>query len=376
MRRAILRNRDKITSATGAEFLFIFSLLSSWHLQANEEISFTTHFFAEPEQPGTLTANTDQQIPAMQMVIFNAEPEQIKPQPEYQADTSQAPTLVYYLDSSYQQDDVSWSVAGPNNFPDTLTEVNWKKIDLIGFQAGLSIPLPLNMLFKADGQYAWTVSGRNSQQFFLNNSKTQLFSNTDYDADHGSSWFGSVALGYAFNLGSPPTDTLAVQFTPLAGFSWREKNLSAQNGQQQLDNFEAVNRDGDNQQNSYRARWYGPWVGADLSVSAFQQHQLFSSFQHHWAEFKADGHWRQNNDLQQPISFQHKADADGIVASAGYRYLTRQLWGIRLSVDYEKWDSQSGEEKLFTRNNNQIQSRFNGIQRESVGINLGLSMQF
>ena len=83
-----------------------------------------------------------------------------------------------------------------------------------------------------------------------------------------------------------------------------------------------------------------------------------------------------NKDIQQPKSFEHKTDATGIVASAGYRYLTDDLWGLSVSVDYQKWEGDSGSETLYTVNDEQFNSKLNDVDWKSLGINLGVNLNF
>ena len=342
---------------------------------ANNNPALEVHFFADETAELSLANNSiENSNPKMQMVIFNADQQQASlEQPD---DEQEAIFFTYYLDSSYQQDSTHWSVASPTGQPDTLTEMEWKNLSFLGFDTGFKASLPYGMVLKGDAGYAWEVSGNNHQTFYAGNGKTQAFSNIKANSDKSRTWHGSVALGYALDFGSIKTSPIALNVTPLAGYAWREQNLKSNNGKQQLTRLNQTDSNNPNQENTYNTHWYGPWLGADITLSAFKKHQLFSSLQHHWANYKAEGYWQQSQALQQAKSFEHKTDATGIVASAGYRYLTDDLWGVSVSVDYQKWEGDSGSETLYTINDEQFNSKLNGVEWESLGVNLGVNMNF
>lgn len=359
-------------------FISILLIVSPCISFAMDEIPLKMHIFPEEKSDLTLVneAVTEPE-PEIHMTIFTADEEQVSEQLSYKDNNDDDEfSFFYYLDSGYQNDSFNWSVASPTGTPDTLTEVEWKNLSLVGFDVGFTMSMPYNLVFKGDARYAWTVAGNSRQTSFLRDGRTRPFSSIENDSDDGYAWYGSFALGYALDFGSMIHDPVAFNFTPLAGYSWRKQNLKADNGREQLAGFILSNPETRNLENSYSARWDGPWLGADMTLSAFQHHQIFSSFQHHWADYKAEGHWRQSPELQQPKSFEHNTDATGIVASAGYRYLTDELWGVSVSIDYQNWESESGKETLFTINENQFNSRLNEVERESFGINIGVNMDF
>lgn len=334
------------------------------------------HFFADDTAELNIASHaTENSTPKMQMVIFTADQQHVNA--EQSSYTEQEGfSFTYYIDSSYQQDSINWSVASPTGRPDTLTEIEWKNVSFIGFDAGFKAAMPYGIVLKGDAGYAWEVSGNNHQIFYAGDGRTQAFSNIEANANNSRTWHGSVALGYTLDFGSINTDPIALNITPLAGYAWREQNLKSNNGKQRLTTFNQTDPTSLTQENTYNTHWYGPWLGADITLSAFKKHQLFSSLQHHWANYKAEGYWRQSQDIQQPKSFEHKTDATGIVASAGYRYLTDDLWGLSVSVDYQKWEGDSGSETLYTVNDEQFNSKLNDVDWKSLGINLGVNLNF
>ena len=385
--------KTKITS-----LFFLLLIASSQITLADDDTSLNMHFFSEqqfekktvsdeakenrlPSPPIKASDTTlekelvDSEEPDIHMVFYNADEEQIT-EPDNYVSVKDDFSFFYYLESGYQHDSFKWDIAGPNGNPDTLTEVEWNDLSLVGFNAGFNVPILYNFILKADAGYAWTVAGNSQQTSFLHDGKTDPFTSVENDSGEGYAWFGSIALGYAFDFGSKFNDPVALNITPLAGYSWREQNLKADNGHELLTGFERNDPSTLGLENSYSANWSGPWLGGDITLSAFRHHQLFSSFQHHWAEYEAEGDWRQSEDVQKSTGFEHSADATGIVASAGYRYIKHDSWGLSLSVDYQKWDADSGTEILFTTQGARVNSWLNDVERESLGVNLGINMNY
>ena len=347
-------------------------LLLSSAVFASGEPALETFFFPEETEAVIVASHSDgDDLPAMEMVIFT--PDEPPLDPDYY-DVNDTFTLTYYLDSSYQNDFVHWSVAGPSGRPDTLTEMKWNDLEMLGFDVGIKVAMPYGLVAKADGGYAWEVSGNTRQTYYAGDDKTGAFSKIHGNTGDSYSWYGSGGIGYGFDFGS--ADKLAFNVTPLVGYAWREQNLKSKDGKEQLTAFNLTDPELLEKQNSYSTEWYGPWVGADMTLAAYRHHELFTTFQYHWGDYEAEGHWRQAEGLQQPKSFEHEADATGIVASSGYRYFVDDNWGLSLSVDYQNWDTNNGTEKLYLVNGEKVKSHLNEVEWDSFGLNFGVNMKF
>jgi hypothetical protein len=156
-----------------------------------------------------------------------------------------------------------------------------------------------------------------------------------------------------------PQHNSVLTLTPLVGYAWQKQK----------------NRLGLNQQNRYTSDWQGPWLGMEVALSLFERHFLFSNFQYHWADYHASADWQAASGLEHSTSFEHNATATGILASAGYRYKMSKEWGMKLAVDYQKWQTDSGNERLFSEGIT-INSPLNRVERESMGVNLGVNFSF
>mgnify|MGYP003862308109 CR=1 FL=1 len=309
----------------------------------------------------------------MKMHVFNDDQAQItKPVTDKPPVTvSSGFDVDVQMGTGYQHDTLSWSVAAPSGSPDTLTETGWKQ-NMWGLNGEVLISSPWDVVLKASGGYAWTFDGSGTETSYLNDGRTHPFSSINSNAGGSTAWEASVALGYAFKfLQSDPVAQFSV--TPLAGYMWQEQSLVLQNGMQNIPISSPLVS---SLINRYLAKWEGPWAGWDADLMLFEQHQLFSSFSYHWADYRAEGQWQQNTALQQPNSFNHSASANGYLASIGYRYIASELWSAHFEFDYQNWDSAQGREDLYLSSGTVINSQLNGVKRESYAVNMGVRFAF
>lgn len=368
------------------------------------------HVFAE--QPAPPTANGSRRItmpdsPALHMVVFNdagyngrnaAEPvlaprgenlrlnysgdngvevqRDIRSSQPHQA-AADPSMLMYDFSTGYQRSRMDWSVSAPNGgSPNPLTEAKWDNLDLWGIRGLIDIVSPSGIALKANAGIAWTLAGSSEETGYAADNRQQPFSRIAGNADNGYAWDASMGLGYQFRLGDPRQHPVWFAATPLAGYAYREQKLTSSDGQQQITDYGLNSQSLQGKSNTYVASWHGPWVGMDMKLSMFDQHELFTSFEHHWVDYRGEGDWGQSNNLAHPDSLNHKADGAGYLASLGYRYRTPDYWGLSISVDYQNWQTDPGTENLHLTNGTTVQSTLNEVNRESFGINLGLNVAF
>lgn len=366
-------------AARGAPTLAALLLTSSLSpAQANQpELNDNMFFFNNDDERIAMASadNSTTGAATMKMTIFAAA-EPAPSENESPMVDDQEFNYLFHIDSGYRHDTVEWDVAAPGGAPNTQMTAEWQDIEMAELKGGFNIGMPYGLTLNGQTGYAWTVDGAGRQQYFLGDNQTRLFSDTRHDGSNGDAWNVSLALGRAFIFGSPESSPVWFKATPLAGYAWRQQDLSLRNGQQQL-NATGFSTQTANVENDYRMRMHGPWLGMDLNLSILQSHQLFASFQHHWADYQGKGRWRQAAALlEQPLGFEHSTDITGIVASAGYRFFARDGWGLSLAFDYQKWDGESGVERSFLSDGNELEARLNDISQESVGVNFGINMRF
>jgi hypothetical protein len=309
----------------------------------------------------------------MDMVIFaNEEPPQssnyIAPEtPNYEQNSSNDFTFDYEINTGYQQDELSWQVGNASS----SNQTKWKT-DSAGIGAAFDVHTPMGVVFKGGGSYVWTVDGTGQEVSYLGEGGgNKPFSNVSSNASNGYGWDLSLATGYEFKFGTPRNH---LSITPLAGYAWQERKDTLSNGKQQAAGFAGSTQS--NKDNIYLSNWSGPWLGLDVELTLLKKHQLFSDVEYHWADYKANANWQQVADLKHPDSFVHNGNATGVLASAGYRYKLSQQLAMKIAVDYQKWQVDNGHEQMTFSDGTQIHSTINKINREAIGVNLGVNYAF
>jgi hypothetical protein len=352
---------------------------------ANDTPPLDMHFFENPQTANTpmkvaesvTVARTDyaEALP-FEMVIYTSEPE-----PESEMVTGSLPPdysgVSMQFSAGYLQSDLGWDVGSPTGKPNTLLDSQWDRVELFNIQAGLTADLPYGLALKTAGSYGWEISGAARQTLYMDDNRMSPFATMQGDSDDSYQWALSLGLGYPLDLGVPFRSPYWLRVTPLGGYAWNRQKYTLKNGRQTIDlpHGAAVDNADHNEELRYKADWDGPWLGADMTFGMAANHQFFSSFEHHWVDYSADGR-SENNDRLVDGKYQHNTDATGINASVGYRFVSEELWGVTLSADYARLDGESGRETLYTSSGETFKSRLNDIEFESFGVNLGVNLMF
>ncbi|MGD7034682.1 hypothetical protein [Methylotuvimicrobium buryatense] len=349
IRRSLLEKRCRFLALVG------LVSVSAW----GQVPELNMHVFETPPAPipvTNITAGLDQdEMTSFQMVIFDpeAEAETLDEYPRHRQRRQVVDDFSVLVagDIGYQRESLAWSVASADGAIDPITRVEWQDLDTWKLKGRMDIVSPSGITLRGDAGYAWVLNGSGQEAGFDGAPNSQ-------NAGDGYSWDVSVGLGYRLQVGD--TESVAFAATPLAGYAWRRQRYVMQGVEE----------------NRYAASWQGPWVGLDTSLTWLDYHQLFVSAQYHWADYEASGDWRQLADVRHPDSFEHEADATGYLGSLGYRYMRPEGWGLSLSFDYQKWQGDPGQERFYFANGEVVESRFKDLSRESVGVNLGINLQF
>lgn len=351
----------------------LFLLFYSGSLLADAAVPTMKMHVFEPVQ--NTVAQAEPVEHGMKMHVF-ADEKQVAQLTEPGADQPRASVdsgfdMDVQVGTGYQHDTLSWSVAAPSGSPNPLTETSWTQ-NMWGVNSEILFSTPWNVVLKANGGYAWTFDGIGNESSYLSDGRNDPFSSVNSSADGSTAWEASVAIGYAFKF-AEANPVAQFNLTPLVGYQWQEQSLLLKNSVQSIPAFTPINS---SLSNRYIARWQGPWLGFDTDVVLFEQHQLFSSFSYHWADYSAVGQWQQSQALQQPTSFTHQANANAYLASIGYRYIADEFWSVHVVFNYQHWESVKGTEDLYFSSGQTIQSQLNPVKRQSFAGNMGVRFAF
>jgi hypothetical protein len=337
--------------------------------------------FTEPPAGGPATTESDQTIglaadsPAI--AENYQEPEHYNDSPEFQFD--------YYIEGGYRQDDLDWTIAAPSGSPDVVSELQWKDVESAMFETGVDITYADH--WHAEGKFAYgqIVDGSNQDSDYDQDNRQGEFSRSYSVTDDGATIEVSGGLGYHFDIGGKKFAP-RLRLTPKVGYAFHTQQFDDSNAVQAISNnnnafkveMPPLGNFGNGGLNkTYEATWYGPWGGLETQLFLTDRFSLQGSIEYHWADFEGTGDWKLRDDLAHPKSFVQEAEGDGIVASAGGRYRINPAWTVSLSADYQKWKANNnGTNAFYFSNGTASETRFNGVNWDSYGFNLGMAYRF
>lgn len=378
-------------------------LLLSLNCQANNRVEMQIHFFEKDAEPAINEASPPVDQPKMKMMIYNndlpandsnkrqhknnhqiynKDEQHNKDQPfavysdqqQLIQENEEDIQIEFYASTGYRHDKLDWTIAAPSGTPNILSELTWDNLEIAVIEVGMSMHTASNWVVDARLSYGTILDGKNQDSDYLGNNRTQEFSRSNNNADEGNTL--DVNVGFGYQLDIIPSGYYAkpwLSITPKVGASFNAQNLKILNGFQTIPatgNFGGLD-------SSYDASWYGPWVGFDTELSIADQFSISTSFEYHYAFYEATANWNLRTDLAKPISFEHEAEGVGYVASIGSEYRITPDFFINLSVNYQKWKAdRKGIDTVFTSAGNVLETKFNEVNWESMGANIGLSYRF
>jgi hypothetical protein len=277
-----------------------------------------------------------------------------------------------YGEVGYRHDQLKWNKAAPSGTPNILSELQWNNVQSAVITGGTDITFADN--WQADGKisYGKIADGKNQDSDYYLNDRQGEFSRSNNTADDGMSIDLSGDLGYHLTLGRKNRAPYW-RFTPKLGYAFHTQQFNMTQGMQTIPAYGSFS----GLDSTYEGTWFGPWGGLTTQLAFTERFSLQAAMEYHYVDYEGTGHWNLRSDLQQPKSFTHKADGEGIVATAVARYMLTPDWIIRLSAEYQNWlANKNGKDTMLFADGSTAEMRFNEVKWQSYGINLGVEYVF
>ncbi len=223
------------------------------------------------------------------------------------------------LGVGYRQDTLNWNVADPSGTPNVLNERKWKSVRSIYFGGQMSVSM-CHYVLNASGGYGTIFYGNSSSRTWDSDDRTDLANHTRSLADRGEVYDASASIGYQCPLN---ISCISVTATPRLGYSRNVLHLRQKNGEQVFpvvvpDNITKL-------RNEYKAQFYGPWVGLDLSTRIMCMFNARAGFEWHWATYRGKGKDREGEPVDLFVKYTHKDSFNGygplFYLGGDFRYL-------------------------------------------------------
>lgn len=272
----------------------------------------------------------------------------------------------------YRQDKFKWSIAGPFNEPNVLSEIQWRKLRIAQVGGTAKYVSCRNYAVKIDAAFGRIYHGKMIDADYLGNKKTDLFSLSENNAGKGHVYDLSGAVGYRV------TSTChRFVATPLIGYSQYGQYLHAYDGCQVFDAFSDFRGRFEGLNSTYNTRWFGPWIGLDFEAQVERCAYLYGGFEWHMLTYRGKGKWNLRDDIG---SFYHKAYGYGYLATLGGKWEIWNSWSIGVQGSYRMFRTKHGSEhmKMFPDSDDcfDVVTRFNGAIWHSWSVSAILAWRF
>ena len=282
----------------------------------------------------------------------------------------------------YREDRLDWNIAGDSDGrnPNVLSELKWRNIEIGQVKLSSKFTLPRVLHLRGSVGYGWVAGGDNRDSDYLGDDRTLEYSRTDNDADHGSVWDLSAAVGYPIEFGRE----IAIALRPLIGYSYHRQNFTITDGDQTVATPGLTQDAGPfaGLDSHYDASWYGPWVGLEVGVTAAVSSEFirrvegFLAWEVHRADYRAQADWNLRQDLSHPNSFRHRADGVGYVFSAGLNLFVSPRWMLTTEATYQSWSTNHGRHRVYFADGDTADTRLNEVDWRSVALSVGVAYRF
>lgn len=250
----------------------------------------------------------------------------------------QCPSLSGNVGAGWRQGNMRWTIGAPGGSPNFFVTNDWKELRMYGLGGSLRYVGVHHYVIQLDANCGKIYHGHNRESIYFGDDKTSEATRIRSDADQGHVYDLSAAIGY--QVMSTGRRTLV---TILAGYSHDQQNLRLLDG--------TVVRSGIGQplgpipfrNSTYNARWFGPWLGIDLSTRVECNGSAYISFAWHLPQFRAGGNWKLRDNLMDNI--QQKASGWGYDAMLGFSWDFSECWGVGISGKYRLFHTHTGSNR-------------------------------
>lgn len=285
-----------------------------------------------------------------------------------------------YLKIGYRQDDLQWSIAGPEGTPNILSELTWTDIKIATVSTGTTFLFESNWLIDLNLLFGSIYSGENQDSDYFGDDRTIEFSRSNNSGDEGSVLDISAATGYNWTLAfSQKSPFPSIDLRPQIGLSYYSQNLKITNGNQTLnsDFIEVPLGPFPGANTTYDATWFGPWVGLKTKFNFTDSFSLSLNIEYHYVKYGSTADWNLRTAFAHPESFTQKANGYGLIGDIAGTYKLDAQLALNLSIKYQDWQAHDkGIDKKYLADDTTLTTQFNGIDWKSVGANIGLVYSF
>jgi len=273
--------------------------------------------------------------------------------------------------------------------PNILSELKFDNIrsTQVGLNVTLSFAVPVEsfrIILEGGFNRGSVENGQAIDSDFSEDNRNGLFSKSkSYVSGKGLREYDvGIGLQYTFypNQLIPFAQTLSLIY----GGQRQEQILNLQQGQQLVaepdffassTSIDSLNQRLEDLDSDYSSQWSSQWLAANYQISILAW-TLSARYQYFLGVYRGEGRWNLREDFQQPKSFVHEADSSGQEIKLGLAYRFSAQVQAQLNWMSGSWQTEDGISKTYFIDNTVQLIRFNGANRRTSVLRLGVTYLF
>lgn len=275
--------------------------------------------------------------------------------------------------SCFRRDRFEWSIAGIDDIPNTLSELEWKDLRMVDIEGKFTYVSCRNYAVRIAGDFAWIYHGHNIDSDYLFDDEQGRFSLARNKAGKGCVY--DIDAGVGYRVTSTFARFIAI---PLIGYSYHGQFLHMFNGRQifEVDGIEIsvpIRR----LNSTYNTRWFGPWIGLEFEARVEACAYVFGSFEWHLLSYRAKGKWNLRTDIG---PFKQRAHGTGYLVTLGGKWEIWRNLSIGVTGSFRYFKTRHGDHNVPIHVQGFptiiVETRFNHAKWKAVTIGGLLSYRF
>ena len=286
------------------------------------------------------------------------------------------------LGLGYRFAEFGWTIAGTpqGTSPNIASELEWTDLGVLQLRLGGDAIFRRHLWLGGSITAGTIRSGGNRDSDYLGDDRTFEFSRSENGGDSGDILDGDVGVGYMFRV-VPESGGRGYDLLIAGGYAVTRQDLRLVDGVQVVSDEELFGEPlpplgpFEGLDSSYEARWDGLWLGGEARIPLAERSRIVGRLRlHPGSDYEAQANWNLREDFAHPVSFEHIAEGDGLGLHADYaRRAARSRWGWQIGLDYERWSTAAGIDRVFFSDGVAVETRLNEASWSSFALSLGVA---
>lgn len=281
----------------------------------------------------------------------------------------------FSLGSGYRHDNLKWNIAGIDNTPNILSELEWSNMKMNQVSGRFQQTL-LNLCAIVEGDYGFVYDGLNRDSDYLGDDRTYEFLRSYANASDGHAYDICGGLGWTTNFLISP-----IEICPQIGYSYHKQHFTMRDGHVAINRITGETGPFEGLNSSYSAQWHGPWLGVDACLNFYCPLTIFASLRAHLLCYQAHGHWNLRKD--RGSDFDQHGFGYGFYGKCGLKYDISSHFSIGIFGSYREFEVCYGKDKYSIKydfyDDHFIQTKttkINEVNWDSFQIQAYISLKF